>query len=134
MTPFSLSFEVRDYELDFQGIVNNSVYLNYLEHTRHKFMYELGIDMKGLHDRAIDLVVTRIEMDYKQSLRSRDQFKVTVEVYPEGYLRIVFDQKIIRLSDGKLILAAKTTGVCLRNGKPVRPVDVPVLKNFNVNP
>ncbi|HOW30313.1 MAG TPA: acyl-CoA thioesterase [Bacteroidales bacterium] len=132
MAIFSLPFEVRDYELDFQGIVNNSVYLNYLEHTRHKFMYERGIDMTGLHNRGIDLVVTRIEMDYKLSLRSRDQFKVTVEVYPEGNLRIVFSQQIIRLPDEKLILTAKTTGVCLRNGKPARPGDVPELQKFGI--
>ncbi len=133
MPTFSLSFEVRDYELDFQGIVNNSVYLNYLEHTRHKFMQELGIDIKGLHDRGLDLVVTRMEMDYKLSLRSRDQFMVTVEIHPEGNLRIVFDQKIIRLPDEKLMLAAKTTGVCLRNGRPIRPGDVPELHKFGFN-
>lgn len=133
MPPFSLSFEVRDYELDFQGIVNNSVYLNYLEHTRHRYLYERGIDMTGLHDQGIDLVVTRIEMDYKHSLRSRDRFMVTVEVYREGNLRIVFDQKIIRQPDEKLVLKAKTTGVCLLHGKPARPQDVLDLGKFGVN-
>jgi acyl-CoA thioester hydrolase len=130
MPQYALTFEVRDYELDFQGIVNNSVYLNYLEHTRHKFLYERGIDMTGLHNQGIDLVVVRIEMDYKQSLRSRDKFRITVEAYPEGNLRLVFDQKIIRFPDEKLILTAKTTGVCLRNGRPMRPGDVPGISEF----
>lgn len=134
MPPFSLTFEVRDYELDFQGIVNNSVYLNYLEHTRHQFLYEREVDITELHNRGIDLVVTRIEMDYRQSLRSRDRFCVTVDIYPEGNLRLVFDQKIIRLPDNKLMLAARTTGVCLRNGKPVRPGDVLDLHKFGVLP
>lgn len=32
--PFSIEMEARDYELDLQGIVNNSVYQNYIEHAR----------------------------------------------------------------------------------------------------
>ena len=31
---FTLEIVVRDYELDSEGIVNNAVYLHYLEHTR----------------------------------------------------------------------------------------------------
>ncbi|NLI24182.1 MAG: acyl-CoA thioesterase, partial [Bacteroidales bacterium] len=30
---FELEMEVRDYECDIQGIVNNAVYMNYLEHA-----------------------------------------------------------------------------------------------------
>ncbi|MBU2223338.1 MAG: acyl-CoA thioesterase, partial [Gammaproteobacteria bacterium] len=30
---FSVDFKVRDYECDMQGIVNNAVYFNYLEHA-----------------------------------------------------------------------------------------------------
>ena len=32
---FKVDFTVRDYECDLQGIVNNAVYQNYLEHARH---------------------------------------------------------------------------------------------------
>ena len=34
---FELKMSVRDYECDLQGIVNNAVYQNYLEHARHQF-------------------------------------------------------------------------------------------------
>jgi len=63
MDVFKLEFEVRDYECDLQGIVNNARYLNYLEHTRHKYLLSKGIDFARLHNEGIDLVVSRIEID-----------------------------------------------------------------------
>ena len=41
---FELDMQVRDYECDIQGIVNNAVYQNYLEHCRHKFLQMAGFD------------------------------------------------------------------------------------------
>ena len=35
---FETRMEVRDYECDIEGIVNNANYLHYLEHTRHLFL------------------------------------------------------------------------------------------------
>lgn len=41
---FRLEFDVRDYECHMEGIVNDAVYLNYLEHVRHVFLKPSGID------------------------------------------------------------------------------------------
>ena len=40
---------VRDYELDFQGVVHNSNYQRYLEHARHEFLKSRGGSMSALH-------------------------------------------------------------------------------------
>ena len=40
---FSLEMKVRDYEVDCENIVNNAVYLHYLEHTRHEFCSWAGL-------------------------------------------------------------------------------------------
>ena len=37
MKSFEIEMQVRDYECDIQGIVNNAVYQNYLEHTGMNF-------------------------------------------------------------------------------------------------
>jgi len=130
MTDFSIELTVRDYELDMQGIVNNSVYQNYLEHARHEFLHHQGIDFADLTERGVILVVKSITMDFKNSLKSKDKFKVVVETYKEGHLKLVFKQTIIRLSDNKVALTADVTGVCLINGRLVKPETIPEINNF----
>jgi len=133
MNEFALNFDVRDYEVDLQGIVNNAVYQHYLEHARHEFLNSRNIDFARLHEEGKDLVVTRIEMDYKLPLKSRDKFKVTLKVQREGNLKIVFEQNILRIPDDKVIVKAKIFGVCLNNGRPVRPEDIIDVKHLGIS-
>jgi acyl-CoA thioester hydrolase len=71
-----LEFSVRDYECDMQGVVNNAVYQNYLEHARHHFLSCHDISFAELTAAGINLVVIRAELDYKNSLVSNDRFVV----------------------------------------------------------
>lgn len=123
--PYELEFSVRDYECDLQGIVNNAVYQNYYEHARHQFLLEKKIDFAKLHDQGIDLIVSRVEIDYKFSLRSGDLFKVTVSTRKVGYLRLIFEQDIYKLPENKLVSHAKVTGVGLNHGRPVKLASIP---------
>ena len=118
---FEMEMMVRDYECDIQGIVNNAVYQNYLEHTRHEFLHGIGLNFTQLHDDGIDAVVSRIEMDYKLPLTSRDVFIVKLGMHKQGRLRFVFDQAIVRKADGKLVLEAQVVGVLTRNSRPIAP-------------
>ena len=81
---YELEMKVRDYECDIQGIVNNSVYQNYLEHTRHEFLLENNVSFEQLHLQGIDAVVARIEMAFKFSLRPGDVFISKLLVKKEG--------------------------------------------------
>ena len=123
--PYELEFSVRDYECDLQGIVNNAVYLNYYEHARHQYLLNKKVDFAKLHDEGIDLVVSRIEIDYKFSLTSGDLFKVTVTTRREGHLRFIFEQDIFKLPENKLVSHAKVIGVGLNHGRPVKLEAVP---------
>lgn len=113
---YELCFKVRDYECDMQGIVNNSVYQNYFEHTRHEFLAEQGISFVELHQQGIDPVVARISIDFKNSLRSGDEFISKLYMVKEG-IKFVFHQAIFRKSDGKLSVKAKVDTVCTVNGR-----------------
>lgn len=121
---FSLEFSVRDYECDLQGVVNNANYQHYLEHARHEFLVSKGISFAALHEEGTDLIVTRIVIDYKYPLRSRDRFIVKLRLRREGNLRLLFEQDICRLPDEKLIVHAEVTGVATRNGRPVSPANL----------
>ncbi len=118
---FQLELQVRDYECDLQGIVNNSVYQNYLEHCRHKFLNHVGLDFAQLHNDGIDAVVIRAELDYKFPLRPGDEFWVRLKMGKQGRLRIIFDQQVIRKSDEQLMVSARITTVLTKNNRPVTP-------------
>jgi len=121
---YSVEFRVRDYECDIQGVVNNANYQHYLEHARHEFLVSKGISFAALHDEGLDLIVTKVEIEYKFPLRSRDSFVVTVNMAREGNIRIAFYQEIYRIADNKLIVKAKITTAATRNGKPVFPAEL----------
>ncbi len=121
---YELDFKVRDYECDLQGVVNNAVYQNYLEHTRHELLLESGMDFAKLHEEGTDAMVIKIEMEYKFPLRSGDNFVCRVNMERDGALKFVFLQDIYRKSDDKLILKGRVTAVCVRQGRPVRPDEI----------
>ena len=99
---FKVDFKVRDYECDLQGIVNNSVYFNYLEHARHEFLHAQGIDFAKLAREKVNLVVLRSEMDYKASLVPGDEFYVAVEPERISRLKFAFRQTVYRKHDDKV--------------------------------
>ena len=116
-----LTFEVRDYECDMQGVVNNGVYQNYLEHARHDFLLSKGINFAQMAANKINLVVVRAELDYRDSLKSGDKFEVCSNINQVSKLRFEFLQDIYRTSDSKQMLQAKITGTSLNErGRPFK--------------
>jgi len=129
---FTYDMSVRDYECDMQGIVNNSVYQNYLEHVRHLYLKSVGIDFRDFTMQGINLVVVRAELDYKSPLQSGDSFTVRLNMVRESPLRFAFYQDIFRLPDMKPVVKAKIIGTALnRRGRPEIPVELDRLMTGN---
>jgi acyl-CoA thioester hydrolase len=119
---FTFEMSVRDYECDMQGIVNNSVYQNYIEHVRHEYLKLVGIDFSEYARQGVNLVVVRAELDYKFPLVSGDTFIVGLTMRRESALKFAFYQDIYRLPDYKLVLKAKIIGTALnQRGRPEIP-------------
>ena len=113
---FSLEMEVRDYECDLQGIVNNANYQHYTEHTRHEFLRAHGVSFAELHARGIDAVVARMQLQFKTPLRSTDRCVSRLALRKEG-IKYVFQQDIFRLPDERPVLKSTVEAVCLVDGK-----------------
>ncbi len=122
MYTFTFEMSVRDYECDMQGIVNNSVYQNYLEHVRHEYLKQAGIDFSDYTRQGINLVVVRAELDYKYPLVSGDVFLVGLNLRRESPMKFAFYQDIFRIPDHKPVLKAKIIGTALNTkGRPEIP-------------
>ena len=118
---FTWEGEVRDHEIDFQGRVHNTYYLVYMEHARYKHCKFLGVDIRDMYLYNFDLVLVRIEIDFKASLRGGDEFIVTSKLGMMGKIRFVSEQQIIRKSDRKIMAEAKNIITCVdrNSGRPV---------------
>lgn len=113
---FQTRMEVRDYECDIEGIVNNANYLHYTEHTRHLFLRSLGLSFAAMHEKGADAVVARMTLEYKSPLRCDDEFISCVNLERRG-IRYIFKHDIYRASDMVLCFHSDVTIVTLINGR-----------------
>ena len=120
-----MDFQVRDYECDLQGLVNNAVYQNYLEHARHEYLKQVGLNFADLAARKVHLVVVRAELEYRSPLRSGDQFWVGLNFARTSKLRFLFEQDIYLHPEDRVVLNAKITGTALNErGRPKLPAEL----------
>ncbi len=120
---FTLEIAVRDYELDSEGIVNNAIYLHYLEHTRHAFVKQEGIPFGSLTRDGLIPVVRRMTIDYHTPLRSGDVMLSRLWIEREG-ARFIFYQDIFNKASGETVVNAVVTIVCMENGRINRGDDL----------
>lgn len=113
---FETRMEVRDYECDIEGIVNNANYLHYTEHTRHLFLKQCGLSFAEMHQQGVDAVVARMQLEFKVPLRCDDEFISRLWIEKDG-IKYIFHQDIFRASDEALCLRGDITLVCLVNGR-----------------
>lgn len=115
---YKLQLQVRDYEVDSEGIVNNAEYLHYMEHTRHEFCKLAGYTFRQMQADGLTPVVTKIEIEYKRPLGLSDEMVSCLNISRRGPLYI-FKQDIFT-TDGIPVTKAKVSLACLRGGKLTR--------------
>lgn len=118
---YSFKTEVRGYELDSYGHVNNAVYISYTEQARWEILKEAGI-LESFLERNLLLVVTETNIRYMRELKLFDKVDIVTSIKFEApYL--VFYQDINNVSNS--LKSAKAIVKTLLIDKDRIPQDVP---------
>lgn len=117
---FKYNFQVRGYELDSFGHVNNAVFLNYLEQARWEIVKELGI-LELFKETKSFLIVVETYIKYINELTMFDEAIVETKMYRKGFF-VEFKQNIAD-ANGRRI--AKSTVKCLFVDQDRSPMDIP---------
>lgn len=113
---FTLELMVRDYECDMDGVVNNAVYLNYLEHARNECLKTMDLNYSKMTKADQHLYVARINIEFKYSLKSNDKFLVAMNIERPSTASLELQQDIYRIPDKKPVLNAKVVIVGMQGG------------------
>ena len=115
---YELRIKVRDYEIDAEGIVNNAVYLNYMEHTRHEFCEQAGMSFRDMCSRKIYPVLRSAQIEYLHPLTLGDTAVSRLGMCRRGPL-FIFIQDIF-LPDGTRVARADIAVATLEDGRLTR--------------
>ncbi len=95
---------VRNYEVDWQGIVHNANYLRYFEVGRIEYLRALGIriDLESV-SRDSRVVLVRNEIDYRSPARFDDLLAVYTRIITIGDTSFTFGGAIEEVKSRRLI-------------------------------
>ena len=114
--------EVRGYELDSYGHVNNAIYLNYFEHGRWDLFKKLHLN-DIIHDSNCIIVVTDTHVRYMREAKLYDELEVHTRMMRQGpYL--IFKQRIMNKQTGMAIARGEIKTIFLDN-ETRKPTEIP---------
>jgi len=118
---YSFKTDVRGYELDSYGHVNNAVYVSYTEQARWEILKNAGL-LDSFLEKDLLLIVTETNIRYMRELKLFDKIEISTEIKIESpYL--VFYHDILNLT--KNIKSAKAAIKTLLIDKERIPQDIP---------
>ncbi len=96
---------VRNFEVDWQGIVHNAVYLQYFETGRFEYLRTTGYLLETLSvNRNSRVVLARNEVDYLHPAKFDDELEIYTKISKIGVTSFIFEG-VIRNAKTKIYIA-----------------------------
>ena len=122
---------VKEKDIDGLNHVNNSVYLNYLEHAREKWYIEkAGYSYDDFHQANLGTMVLKMEILFKKEAVLHDKLRVITIPEKLGNTSYIFEQKILNEEDEEICSATITKVLTdFTTRKSVKVIDA-IARNF----
>lgn len=117
----TVEMDVRDSDIDFQGVVANHVYQQYFGHANNLMIKAVGFDIIKLHQDGFDCVIARVEIDYNRPLFFGDRLRIDSKLEFKGSYQVIFIHRLIKVNEGLVCAEAKYYGCVLGKDGPVEP-------------
>jgi len=111
------------YDTDSGGIVYYGQYLCYLEEARTEFLEKRALTVELFRERGYVFVVRQCNVTYKSPARYGDTVISDAQLKNMGASQLIFTQTVKDKKDGRLIVEAEVSLVCLN--KDFRPTAIP---------
>jgi len=101
------------HDTDAGGIVYYGQYLCYLEEARTEFLEKRGLTVELFKERGFVFVVRQCNVSYRSPARYDDIILCDAKLKKLGASQMIFDQTVNDKKDGRLIIEAEVSLVCL---------------------
>ena len=111
------------HDTDAGGIVYYGQYLCYLEEARTEFLEKRGLSVENFNERGFVFVVRQCNVSYRSPARYGDTVLCDAQLKKMGASQLIFNQTVKDKKDGRLLVEAEVSLVCLN--KEFRPTPIP---------
>jgi acyl-CoA thioester hydrolase len=101
-------------DTDAGGVVYYANYLRFLERARTEWLRSLGIDQSRVRDElGVVFVVRDVAVEYLVPAKLDDALDATIDTVERRSASMTFVQRILRRSDGAVLVAARVRAACV---------------------
>ena len=124
MTPFLYTFTVTKDDIDFNGHVNNVIYLSWMIEAATKHGTSVGSGYEKCLEFGGTWVAKSHNIEYKKPSFENDELQMKTWIEDIGKILSTRRYELTRPSDGALICEGKTEWVFV-DSKKMRPMKIP---------